>query len=147
MGKSGALSKRAWVRYGACLPLAWLALAGMAYAQAPAAADPVKPFNDLINSNCVKCHNSTDWAGGVAMDTMDLGHAGEDPQVWEEAVTKLRGRLMPPAGEKQPTQPAVDAFVNYLETSLDASAEDKGVGHVPLERLTRTEFSASVKGT
>jgi mono/diheme cytochrome c family protein len=146
MGKSGALLRRqALVRYGACLPVAWLALAGMAYGQTPA-ADPVKPFNDLINANCVKCHNSTDWAGGVAMDTMDLGQAGADPQVWEEAVTKLRGRLMPPAGEKQPSQPAVDAFVNYLETSLDASATDKGVGHVPLERLTRTEFSASVKG-
>jgi mono/diheme cytochrome c family protein len=145
MGKSGALLKQALARYGACLPLAWLALAGSAYGQTPA-ADPVKPFNDLINANCVKCHNSTDWAGGVAMDTMDLGQAGGDPQVWEEAVTKLRGRLMPPAGEKQPSQPAVDAFVNYLETSLDGSASDKGVGHVPLERLTRIEFSASVKG-
>ncbi|HEV2701556.1 MAG TPA: DUF1592 domain-containing protein [Steroidobacteraceae bacterium] len=143
---SGALLKQAWLRYGACLPLAWLTLGAMANAQAPAAADVVKPFNDLINTNCVKCHNSTDWAGGVAMDTMDLGQAGDDPQVWEEAVTKLRGRLMPPAGQKQPSQPAVDAFVNYLETSLDASATDKGIGHVPLERLTRTEFSASVKG-
>jgi mono/diheme cytochrome c family protein len=145
MGKRGALLKQVLVRYGACVPVAWLALAGMAYGQAPAAADPVKPFNDLINTNCVKCHNSTDWAGGVAMDTMDLGHAGDDPQVWEEAVTKLRGRLMPPAGEKQPSQPAVDAFVGYLETSLDSSVKDTGVGHVPLERLTRTEFSASVK--
>jgi mono/diheme cytochrome c family protein len=146
MRKHGALLRRALVRYGACLSLAWLAVAGMAYGQAPVAADPVKPFNDLINANCVKCHNSTDWAGGVAMDTMDLSNAGDDPQVWEEAVTKLRGRLMPPAGEKQPSQPAVDGFVNYLETSLDGSAKDKGVGHVPLERLTRIEFSASVKG-
>jgi uncharacterized protein DUF1592/uncharacterized protein DUF1588/uncharacterized protein DUF1585/uncharacterized protein DUF1587/uncharacterized protein DUF1595/cbb3-type cytochrome c oxidase subunit III len=143
---SGALVKQALLRYGACVPLAWLSLGAMAYGQAPAATDPVKPFNDLVNTNCVKCHNSTDWAGGVAMDTLDLGQAGDDPQVWEEAVTKLRGRLMPPAGEKQPSQPDVDAFVNYLQTSLDSSSKDKGIGHVPLERLTRTEFSASVKG-
>ncbi|MGC1460304.1 MAG: DUF1592 domain-containing protein [Steroidobacteraceae bacterium] len=145
---SAALLKQALPRFGACLALAWLALAGIAQGQTPAAAaaDPVQPINALINANCVKCHNSTDWAGGVAMDTMDLSHPGDDPQVWEEAVTKLRGRLMPPAGEKQPSQPAVDGFVNYLETTLDASANDKGVGHVPLERLTRTEFSASVKG-
>jgi Protein of unknown function (DUF1592)/Protein of unknown function (DUF1588)/Protein of unknown function (DUF1587)/Protein of unknown function (DUF1585)/Protein of unknown function (DUF1595) len=145
MGKSAASLRQGLVHYGTCLPLAWLILSGMAHGQAAAPADAVKPFNDLINANCVKCHNSTDWAGGVAMDTMDLSNAGDDPQVWEAAVTKLRGRLMPPAGEKQPTQPAVDGFVNYLETSLDASAKDRGVGHVPLERLTRIEFAASVK--
>ena len=87
-----------------------------------------------------------DWAGGFAFDTLDPSHPGRDPQTWEMAVTKLTGRLMPPAGQKQPSQPAVDAAINYLQTSLDHSANDRGVGHVPLERLSRDEFAASVKG-
>ena len=38
--------------------------------------------------------------------------------IWEEAVTKLRGRLMPPAGQKQPAQTDVDA-VRRLPGNLD----------------------------
>src|SRR5262245_28388496 len=44
---------------------------------------------------CEKCHNSTDWAGGVAFDTMSPEGIGDDAKIWEEAVRKLRGRLMP----------------------------------------------------
>jgi len=114
-------------------------------ASATAAPSAAKPFDDLIQNNCVKCHNATDWAGSLAFDTLDVAHAGQDPEVWEKAITKLRGRLMPPAGEKQPAQPDVDAFVAYLETSVDAAAKAEHVGHVPIQRLNRTEYAASVK--
>jgi hypothetical protein len=142
--RGGALFGRAVMRV--CLPGIWLALsAGIAQGEAPN-SDTVQTFNKLLNTNCSKCHNSTDWAGGLAFDTMDLSQAGDDPQVWEKAINKLTGRLMPPAGEKQPSQTDVDAFLSFLKTSLDSSAADRGVGHVPLERLSRTEFAASVKG-
>jgi hypothetical protein len=144
--KSVAVFKYGLMRAGACVPLAWLALsAGVAHGQGT--ANPAtQRFDDLLSNNCEKCHNATDWAGGLAYDTMDVSHAGDDPEVWEKVITKLSGRLMPPAGQKQPGQPDVDAFVSYLQTSLDASAKDRGVGHVPLERLSRNEFAASVKG-
>jgi hypothetical protein len=146
MRRSGAVIKDVLMRSGACVPLVWFALAGgLAHGQQAATKPDIKPFNDLISNNCVKCHNSEDWAGSVAMDTMDLSQAGQNPQVWEQAVMKLRGRLMPPAGNPQPSQPDVDAFVGYLEASIDANAKAHLVGHVPLERLTRTEFAASVK--
>jgi Protein of unknown function (DUF1592)/Protein of unknown function (DUF1588)/Protein of unknown function (DUF1585)/Protein of unknown function (DUF1587)/Protein of unknown function (DUF1595) len=148
MRKSGALSRYALMRVGACVPLVWLAFsAGVAHGQAAVnSAATTKPFSDMIHGICDKCHNTTDWAGGFAFDTLDLSHPGQDPEIWEKAVTKLTGRLMPPAGQKQPNQAVVDAFLNYLETSLDDSAKDRGVGHVPLERLSRNEFAASVKG-
>ena len=53
---------------------------------------------------------------------------------------------MPPAGAKQPGQADIDSFVGYLETSVDAAEKDRHVGHVPIQRLNRTEFAASVKG-
>ncbi len=56
----------------ACVPLALVALpAPAAQLQATAKAD-AKRFNELTKTYCVKCHNTEDWAGGVAMDTMDL---------------------------------------------------------------------------
>jgi Protein of unknown function (DUF1592)/Protein of unknown function (DUF1588)/Protein of unknown function (DUF1585)/Protein of unknown function (DUF1587)/Protein of unknown function (DUF1595)/Cytochrome C oxidase, cbb3-type, subunit III len=145
--KSGALSKYALILAGACVPVAWLGLsAGVAHGQEAASPGADKALNDLATNYCEKCHNTTDWAGSLAMDSLDLSHTDQDPEVWEKAVTKLRGRLMPPAGQKQPDQAEVDAVVHYLETSLDASAKDRGVGHVPIQRLNRTEFAASVKG-
>jgi hypothetical protein len=129
---------------GAAAPLVWLALSGpTALAQTPAPhAEAAERFTALTNTYCVTCHNTEDWAGEVAMDTLDLSHPGQDAQIWEEAITKLRGRLMPPAGKKQPSQADVDAFVGFLETSLD-STEKPRIGHVPLQRMNRTELAAS----
>jgi hypothetical protein len=148
MRKSRAAFEYARVRAGACVPLVWLVVsAGAAYGQtAPATSDATKPYSQMIHGICDKCHNTTDWAGGFAFDTLDLNRPGEDPEIWEKAITKLTGRLMPPAGQKQPSQAVVDHFLNYLETSLDDSAKDRGIGHVPLERLSRDEFAASVQG-
>jgi len=147
MRKSRAMLTTSLRRASACVPLALLAMAGaVAHGQDAAPATGGKQFRDLLNANCSKCHNSDDWAGGLAFETLDVGHAGQDPEIWEKAITKLTGRLMPPAGEKQPSQADVDAFLGYLQTSLDSSPKDRGVGHVPLERLSRTEFATSVKG-
>jgi len=146
MRKSGASLRHAVIRAGACAAVALLALSSLANAEQPASAGSVQAFNDLTNKNCSKCHNATDWAGGLAFDTLDVSEAGQDPEVWEKVINKLTGRLMPPAGQKQPAQADVDAFVDYLKTSLDTSAKDRDVGHVPLQRLSRIEFAASVKG-
>jgi len=146
MRKSGTGFKYALMSAGACLSLACFALSADAADGQQAVNAGAKVFNDTVTNICEKCHNSTDWAGSLAMDTLDLRSPGQDPDVWEKAVTKLSGRLMPPAGEKQPSQADVDALVGYLETSLDASAKDRGIGHVPLQRLSRTEFAASMKG-
>src|SRR5579885_2337324 len=153
MRQSVAGFKNVVRRAGACVPLIGLAFsAGVAQAQAPKAAEPatsdaaLQPYHTMINDICDKCHNTTDWAGGFAFDTLDLSHPGQDPETWEKVINRLTGRMMPPAGQKQPSQPVVDEFIRYLETRLDASAKDRGVGHVPIERLSREEFAASVKG-
>ncbi len=135
---------------GACVPLAGSALAAeVPHGQvATGAGDEVQRFEQLISDNCTKCHNTTDWAGGVALETLDLAHPANDAEEWEKAIGRLRGRLMPPAGQKQPSQPDVDAFVSYLEHSIDSSAKTAKtthVGHVPIQRLNRVEFAATVK--
>lgn len=147
MRRNGSRCRYTMMRAGACVSLAWLTLfCGVAHADAAANPDPVKEFNALTTTYCTKCHNTTDWSGGFAFATLDLSHPGQDAETWEMAVTKLTGRLMPPAGQKQPSQADVDAFRHYLETRLDDSAKDRGIGHVPLHRLSRNEFAASVNG-
>ncbi|MDA9909366.1 DUF1592 domain-containing protein [Gammaproteobacteria bacterium] len=126
----------------------WLALASLA-AQSALAQGVIgssEASNTLVQEYCVECHNLEDYSGGVAFDLMDLGHVDQEPEVWEEAINKLRGRLMPPAGQPQPAQSEVDALVGYLETSIDTSAKNHHIGHVPIQRLNRTEFATTVKG-
>jgi hypothetical protein len=65
--------------------------------------------------------------------------------VWEAAVRKLRGRLMPPPGTKQPEQSEIDTFVSWMEAQLDAAAaRGPAAGHVPVQRMTRTEYATAV---
>jgi hypothetical protein len=99
-----------------------------------------------VQNYCVECHNSEDWAGSLALDLLELDQPHAEPEVWEKAIGKLRGRLMPPAGAPQPGQQEVDAVVDHLEASIDAAAALQQVGHVPIQRLNGTEFAASVKG-
>src|SRR5580698_5748754 len=123
MRKSRVLMAWGLMVAGTGVPLASLTLAAEV-AQAPetvkSGAD--KTFSDMVNNRCEKCHNSTDWAGSLAMDTLDLNHAGQDPEVWEKAIAKLRSRLMPPAGAAQPPQADVDTVVDNLEASVDNAA-------------------------
>src|SRR6478735_9457585 len=86
---------------------------------APAA--PEKPAA-LLETYCQDCHNSTDWAGSLALDVMDLEQIPADAKVWEAVVRKLRGRLMPPPTEKQPPQANIDQFVTFLESRIDEHA-------------------------
>jgi len=108
---------------------------------APAAGDHA----GFLNYYCGKCHNSTDWAGGVAFDTLSMDTVGEDAETWEHAVRKLRGQLMPPAGNKQPPKEARLGFISYMEGELDKAGEaHPQPGRVALHRLNRKEYANAV---
>ncbi len=99
----------------------------------------------MLDTYCVDCHNAQLKTGGVAFDTMDLANAPNDAKTWEKVLRKLRGRLMPPPGNQQPPQKDIDAFTAWMETTLDAHPKGPTAGYVPVERLNRTEYAASVK--
>src|ERR1700746_3136507 len=67
---------------------------------APAAAT-LDQYRDMLSTYCYDCHNSTVKSGGLVLEGLDIQNASDDAQVWEKAVRKLRGRLMPPPGNAQ----------------------------------------------
>src|SRR5436190_16250099 len=112
----------------------------------------------MLNTYCVTCHNARLKTGGLALDGDVLDRlnqsagqsAGDDAQVWEKALRKLRGNQMPPPGSPQPPQKDVDSFVAWMENALDSAAADSNAkrpkaGYVPIQRLNRTEYAATVK--
>ena len=77
---------------------------------------------------------------------MALTDVGAHAEVWETVVKKLRGRMMPPAGEPLPNEQATTELVAYLEDQLDAAAAaNPNPGRKSLHRLNRTEYGNAIR--
>jgi hypothetical protein len=100
----------------------------------------------MLDRYCVTCHNQKAKTANLTFDTMDLAHVGQDAAVWERAVRKLRGGMMPPPGMPRPDAATVNAFVTFLENQLDQAAlESPNPGSVALHRLNRAEYQNAMK--
>jgi Protein of unknown function (DUF1592)/Protein of unknown function (DUF1588)/Protein of unknown function (DUF1585)/Protein of unknown function (DUF1587)/Protein of unknown function (DUF1595) len=109
-------------------------------------AQPLHADWQLLETYCEKCHNATDWAGSLAFDTMEPDTAADDAEVWEKAVRKLRGSLMPPPGKPQPDAAARQQFISTMESFLDETAPSRArPGTVGLHRLNRTEYANAIE--
>ncbi len=128
--------------------------AGSAAHDASASAQPgasgvqsaqAQQYWGFLKQYCEKCHNTDDWAGGVAFAIMSPSDIPQDAKTWELAIEHLSGRLMPPPGNPQPPQPAVDQFVHWMEGNIDrAAASHPYAGAVALHRLNRKEYANAV---
>ena len=128
---SGALFKRS--------------LAIVAFVLAAAAAN-AQPNQALVNRYCVTCHNQRLKTAKLELDTLDLTHPEKDALVWERAIRKLRGGMMPPPGAARPPAADVQALAAYLETTLDkAGAANPNPGSVRIHRLNRAEYSNAMR--
>jgi len=99
----------------------------------------------VIQDNCVGCHNSKSRVAGLAFDTMSPDRIVEDAQTWEAAIRKLRGGLMPPPGAKHPDKQAVASLVSWLEAKIDTAAKNPPAGRVAMHRLNRREYANVIR--
>jgi mono/diheme cytochrome c family protein len=95
---------------------------------------------------CVPCHNDRANVAGVSFEGVTPESIAQHADVFEKAVRKMRGRVMPPPGARQPGAAVVDSLVAYLESSLDRAAT---TAHIPdrvvLHRLNRKEYANAVR--
>ena len=120
----------------------------------PAAQAPATPRNGetvpaelaTINQYCVGCHNDRAKMGGVSFQGITAASIAGHAELYEKAVKKVRGRVMPPPGARQPDPAAADAMVSWLEQTLDRAG---GQAHlrdtVVLHRLNRKEYANAVR--
>src|SRR4029453_451717 len=119
--------------------------AAPAAGQVSATANSSEQARTTMTTYCATCHSTQVKAGGLALDSLSLDAVTKDAATWEKAVRKLRGRLMPPPGSKQPEQKEVDSLIGYLEAKLDANTTVPHSSFVGVQRMSRTEYIASVK--
>src|SRR5580704_12364428 len=111
--------------------------------QTPAAANPNRA---LLDRYCVGCHNQRLKTAKLEMDLMDIAHPEKDAVIWERAIRKLRGGMMPPPGATKPTAAEVNSLATYLEDSLDkAEAANPNPGSVRIHRLNRAEYANAAR--
>jgi mono/diheme cytochrome c family protein len=126
-----------------------IALAGL-FTASPVTPSPQTSPADAqlatIKQYCVGCHNDRAKTGGISFEGITPASIGQHAEVFEKAVRKLRGRVMPPPGAKQPDAAAIDSLVAWMESSLDSV---EGKAHVPdqvvLHRLNRKEYANAVR--
>jgi mono/diheme cytochrome c family protein len=115
-------------------------------ASAPSAASALAQQKALIDQYCVSCHNQRTKTAGLALDNLDLAKLPQNADIWEKAISKLRGHLMPPPNARQPEPATRQSLVSWLETTLDtAAAANPNPGTISLHRLNRAEYAASIK--
>ncbi len=140
-------------RAGLALALGWSAAVGAADAPGADAHSSLAAWagtaarkQALLEQYCMDCHNSSDYAGGIAFDLMALEDLAQDTAVWETVVRKLRAGLMPPKGQPRPARAELDGLVQWLGNGLDLAWQAApNPGAKPAARLNRTEYRNAVR--
>src|SRR5262245_57657593 len=90
----------------------------------PAAAQSTlaNPVRELVTNYCISCHNDRLKTGSLSLEKADAEQVFNSAETWEKVIVKLRGRSMPPAGNRRPDNATYDAVAGWLERELDRAA-------------------------
>jgi hypothetical protein len=100
----------------------------------------------LVKQYCVTCHNARALTGGLSLEGLDPAAAASQSDVWEKAIMKVRGGMMPPVGMPRPDEATLQGFAASLEQRIDGQALiSPDPGHKPIHRLNRTEYGNAVR--
>jgi len=129
-------------------PVARLQAAPQAPAAKPASAatEEATKSRALVDQYCVTCHNARLKTGGLVLDKeqLDFARLADHPELTEKVIRKVRAGLMPPTNVRRPDAAAMESFVRFMETEVDAKATQ----HLPapgLHRLNRTEYANAIR--
>ena len=101
---------------------------------------------DFAAEYCLACHNDALVTGGMSLQSFDLTHPENDPELAEKIIRKLKVGFMPPVGETRPDADTMQAFVRTMERQLDSIAgANPNPGSRPFQRLTRDEYANSIR--
>ena len=98
----------------------------------------------LLNQYCMGCHNERTKRANFSLENLDIAAVGDNPQLWEKVVRKLRAGVMPPPGTRRPDLTAYSALTDWLETQIDRKAK-VNPGNIVLHRLNRAEYANAVR--
>src|SRR5213596_1976527 len=100
----------------------------------------------LLDQYCVTCHNDKTKRANLTLEKLDLTTVGDNPQLWEKVVRKLRAGVMPPPGMRRPDWAAYSGLTEWLEAEIDRKeAAHINPGTKVLHRLNRAEYANAIR--
>ena len=136
-------------------PLGWLVASvgfasGRAGDPAPPAVAPngfqgaVAPF---LAKHCSGCHNAEKKKGDLILDRFtDEAEALKAARVWEDVISRVEAKEMPPRTRPQPTLEEWSAALPWLRHAASGSgAADHDPGRVTMRRLNRIEYRNTIR--
>ncbi|HWK55087.1 MAG TPA: DUF1592 domain-containing protein [Hyphomicrobiales bacterium] len=110
-------------------------------------AQPDVSMEEFTDTYCMECHNSEDWAAGVAFDLLPLSDVHSNRDLWEKVLLKLRVGMMPPAiAQEQLPMDERQAVISSLEEKLDDIVRDApDPGPALIRRLNRAEYQNAIR--
>ena len=100
----------------------------------------------ITETYCLGCHNSELATAGVVLEGLDLAKIGDNAELLERVLRKVKTGQMPPAGMPRPDAATAGAFTKWLTGALDAEAAAyPNPGHPAIHRLNRAEYSNAVR--
>ena len=111
-----------------------------------AAAERGTARQQLVDRYCLDCHNAADWAGGLALDTVDFADVAGDAKLWETVLHKVRAGMMPPGGKPRPSRQHMNAFAVGIERELDRTAATRPpIAPAGVRRLNRAQYANAIR--
>ncbi len=143
MNQPQALATKRWI---AAAAVSWAAISSLGQSSSAPIPSNAHDAQAAVNQYCVACHNQKTRTGGLTLEKLDLSQPGEQADVWERVIRKVRVGMMPPQGAPRPDKTTQQALVSYLQTSLDRYAAGKpNPGRPLVHRLNRTEYANAVR--
>lgn len=103
-------------------------------------------LNEVVDQYCVRCHSERRMTGNLSLEDFDVATPDEDAETAERVIHKVRAGMMPPAGARRPPEDSLTLLASSLETTIDeAASRDPNPGRRTFQRLTRSDYEASVR--
>lgn len=104
--------------------------------------------DEFLENYCYKCHNDLRMSGNWSLDDIHYSdiQSGHSLGEWEAILRTTARKEMPPANRPQPSIEEFNAFVSWLQQSLDGHAQaNPDPGRATLRRLNRNEYNNAVR--
>jgi hypothetical protein len=99
----------------------------------------------LLDQYCVTCHNDKTKRANLSLEKLDLTTVGDNPQLWEKVVRKLRAGVMPPPGMRRPDFTAYSALTQWLEGEIDRKPQARSTRVHRTPSLNRAEYANAIR--
>src|SRR5579884_235430 len=117
-------------------------------APADSKTDYATSVHPLLTKYCLSCHSAKIKKGSLDLERFaSLQQVRKDLKTWQQVIEMLESGEMPPKKKPQPTDQERKQIVSWTRGFLDAETRARAgdPGHVPLRRLSNTEYDGTIR--